>query len=400
MPSRPRPFAAFHKPAEIPQPTLFKRPDLFKLRARIKPKPKPTLGEQIGKDVSQIADDVANTVREAQGHVTGVEKDTIVLLLTTALVTPLMGYVGLSPVLGYLFAGMVLGPGCLGLVSDVATTTKLAELGVVFFLFEMGLELEYERLKSVGRDAFRLGSLQFALTSSLIAAIGSTLFKISPAAAVVIGGGLALSSSAFAIQLLSEKGELASRFGRASFGILLFQDIAVVPLLVVTPLLGGSGAQLGAALRLAAFKSVSALGVIIVTGRLLLQRVFQVVASAKDQTAFLAITLLTVLSMSAFTQARTPPHTATTFHVSSRRPRRPELRRSVCRTPSAPSSPACSSPRRAIATRSRRTSRRSAGCSSASSSSLPASRLTSPSRSRRRPPSSRSRSDSTRSRRR
>jgi len=188
-------------------------------------------------------------------------------------------------------------------VSDIATTTKLAEFGVVFFLFEMGLELELERLKSVGRDAFRLGGAQFALTSLVFGAV-ATAFGASGPAAIVLGGGLALSSSAFVIQLLSEKGELATRFGRASFGILLFQDIAVVPLLVVTPLLGGSsGAALGAALRVAAIKSASALAIIFVTGRLLLQRVFQLVASARDQTAFLAITLLTVLSMSAFTQA-------------------------------------------------------------------------------------------------
>mmetsp|Transcript_2670 Transcript_2670/g.8619 ORF Transcript_2670/g.8619 Transcript_2670/m.8619 type:complete len:454 (+) Transcript_2670:975-2336(+) len=167
----------------------------------------------------------------------------------------------------------------------------------------MGLELELERLKSVGRDAFRLGGAQFALTSLVFGAV-ATAFGASGPAAIVLGGGLALSSSAFVIQLLSEKGELATRFGRASFGILLFQDIAVVPLLVVTPLLGGSsGAALGAALRVAAIKSASALAIIFVTGRLLLQRVFQLVASARDQTAFLAITLLTVLSMSAFTQA-------------------------------------------------------------------------------------------------
>jgi Kef-type K+ transport system membrane component KefB len=123
------------------------------------------------------------------------------------------------------------------------------------------------------------------------------------AVALVLGGGLALSSSAFVIQLLNEKGELASRFGRASFGILLLQDLAVVPLLVVTPLLGGTGAQLGAALRLAVIKSVSALSFIFVFGRYMLQYVYRLVASARDQTSFLAITLVTVLSMAGFTAA-------------------------------------------------------------------------------------------------
>ena len=239
---------------------------------------------------------------DLQDHVESAEQDTIVLLATAALVTPLMGRLKLSPVLGFLAAGIGIGPTGLGLVSDVATSTKLAELGVVFFLFEMGLELELERLKSVGRDAFRLGSCQFLLTAALFGLWAASMGSSGPGA-IVLGGGLALSSSAFVIQLLSEKGELASRFGRASFGILLFQDLAVVPLLVVTPLLGGSSAQLGAALRLAALKSAAALSLIFLSGRLLLQRAYKIVASTKDQTAFLAITLLTVISTSAFTMA-------------------------------------------------------------------------------------------------
>lgn len=243
-----------------------------------------------------------DTVKEASNHVSAIERDTMILLLATALVTPIMGMISLSPVLGFLFAGIVLGPFGFALISDVGTTTKLAELGVVFFLFEMGLELELERLKAVGRDAFRLGSAQFLTTAVLIGGAARFL-GATAASALVLGGGFALSSSAFVIQLLSEKGELATRFGRASFGILLFQDLAVVPLLVVTPLLGGTSAALIPALRSAAIKSVAALSIIFVAGRYALQPVYKLVAAAKDQTAFLAITLLTVLSMSAFTLA-------------------------------------------------------------------------------------------------
>ena len=249
--------------------------------------------------LNEAMDKFGKSASEAGEHISGAERDTIVLLLATALVTPIMGFVGLSPVLGFLFAGMVLGPAGLGVIADVETTTKLAELGVVFFLFEMGLELEFERLKSVGRDAFFLGSSQFVITGLVLGAITMAAGFGAPTA-LVVGGALALSSSAFVIQLLQEKGELASRFGRASFGILLFQDLAVVPLLVITPLLGGSGAQLGAALRLAAVKSASALLLIFIAGRVLLQRVYKLVASAKDQTSFLAITLVTVLSMSGY----------------------------------------------------------------------------------------------------
>jgi len=252
--------------------------------------------------VSGALTNVVQAARDVSSHVAPAERDTIVVLGVSALVPPVMNALQLSPVLGFLFAGIVIGPSGLGLVSDVATTTKLAELGVVFFLFEMGLELELERLKSVGRDAFVLGSGQFLLTSLVFISIASQI-GFSANAAFVLGGGLALSSSAFVIQLLSEKGELASRFGRASFGILLFQDLAVVPLLVITPLLGGSGAQLGAALRSAAVRSVTALLLIFASGQLLLNRVFKLVANSKDQTAFLAVTLLTVLGLSGFTHA-------------------------------------------------------------------------------------------------
>ena len=251
---------------------------------------------------SKVFEPAASAAREVVGHVSNAERDTIFVLLTTALVPPIMNALKLSPVLGFLFAGIVIGPAGFGLVSDVETTTKLAELGVVFFLFEMGLELELERLKSVGRDAFMLGSSQFVLTAGVLGCVAAKL-GFTANAAFVLGGGLALSSSAFVIQLLSEKGELASRFGRASFGILLFQDLAVVPLLVVTPLLGGTGAQLGAALRAAALRSVAALAIIGAAGQLLLNRVFKLVANSRDQTAFLGITLLTVLGLSSFTHA-------------------------------------------------------------------------------------------------
>ena len=262
----------------------------------------PSLAANVRHYAEVTASNAMNGAQEAAEHLGAGERDTIVLLLATALVNPAMNLVGLSPVLGFLFAGMLIGPTGLSWVSDVETTTKLAELGVVFFLFEMGLELELERLKSVGRDAFTLGTAQFSLTTLAIGGLAMAFGATAPAA-LVLGGGLALSSSAFVIQLLNEKGELASRFGRASFGILLFQDLAVVPLLVVTPLLGGTGAQLGAALRLAAIKSVSALSFIFFAGRVVLQRAYKLVASARDQTSFLAITLVTVLSMAGFTAA-------------------------------------------------------------------------------------------------
>lgn len=231
-------------------------------------------------------------------------QDAIVLLASTSMIVPLMSYFKLSPILGFLLAGVLLGPNGLHLVRDVHTTEVLAELGVVFFLFEMGLELSIERLKSLSKDAFGLGTFQFVLTTGLLALVAG-LCGLPREAALVVGGSLALSSSAFVIQLLQERQELATRFGRASFGILLFQDIAVVPMLVLVPLLGtaGAGQSLGPVLLTAAAKSAAALAAIAGVGPVLLRKAFSVVSSSKSQEAFVAATLFTVLSTSTFTKA-------------------------------------------------------------------------------------------------
>ena len=250
---------AAHQNRVGPRPRLAAAPTLPSLRRRAPEAPKTRLQA------------LRETAAEVRSHVTPAERDSFALLLAVALVTPLMGALNLSPVLGFLFAGIVLGPSGVGLISDVETTTKLAELGVVFFLFEMGLELELERLKSVGRDAFTLGSSQFVLTTALFAGLAKVVGGASASASVVCGGALALSSSAFVIQLLSEKGELASRFGRALVRHPPLPGPRRRPALVMTPLLGGTGAGLGAALRAAAVKSASALLILFAIGRLVLQ---------------------------------------------------------------------------------------------------------------------------------
>lgn len=169
----------------------------------------------------------------------------------------------------------------------------------------MGLELSLSRLKSLGMDVFGLGSLQWFITGIILALI--SLINNAPIEiAVVMGFGLALSSSAFVLQLLSERGEVGTRFGRASFGILLFQDLAVVPLLVVVPLLaagGGDFSSLLKALGTAAGKAAVALGIIFLGGRAFLEPVFRMGASAKSPEAFVATILVTVLAMSTLTES-------------------------------------------------------------------------------------------------
>lgn len=238
---------------------------------------------------------------DLQKYMSGPKSDTLLLLLATALITPICKRMGTSPILGFLAAGMLLGPNGCGLISGIHTTETFAELGIVFFLFEMGIELSVERLISMKKDVFGLGLGQFLVSALSIGLFGS-LFGLPANALVVLGGGLALSSSAFVLQLLKDKNQLATRFGKASFGILLFQDLAVVPLLVVTPLLAGSGGGLAKAVGSAVFKAAIALGSIAAAGRYLLNPLFKLVAQAQSQEAFLGVVLLTVLSMSFMTE--------------------------------------------------------------------------------------------------
>ena len=208
-------------------------------------------GEQTSRTLVEALHDLHQYMR-------GPKSDTLLLLLATALITPLCQQVSLSPILGFLAAGMFMGPNGFGVISGIHTTETLAELGIVFFLFEMGIELSFNRLKSMRRDVFGLGLAQFMTTALAVAGIGAVV-GLPANANVVLGGGLALSSSAFVLQLLKDKNQLATRFGKAAFGVLLFQDLAVVPLLVVTPILAGSGAGLATALSSALVKAAMAL---------------------------------------------------------------------------------------------------------------------------------------------
>lgn len=250
-----------------------------------------------------FASDSHSDDAEHGGHMAAIS-DALVLLGTTVLIVPLMRGLNTSPILGFLAAGIALGPNGLALVRDVGTSKALAELGVVFFLFEMGLELSTSKLKSLGADVFGLGTAQFLITGVLVG--GVTMLAGLPAqTAIVVGAGLALSSSAFVLQLLAERGEVGTRYGRAAFGILLFQDLVVVPILVLTPLLAGSGGPSAViqAVSIASAKAAVALSLIVLLGKTVLQPVFRFVAKAKSPEAFIATILFTALGTSALTSA-------------------------------------------------------------------------------------------------
>jgi monovalent cation:H+ antiporter-2, CPA2 family len=224
-----------------------------------------------------------------------------VFLAAAVLIVPLFHRLKVSPVLGYLLGGVLIGPSALGLIKSPEATAILAELGVVFLLFTVGLELSLDRLKAMRRYALRIGLPQVILCATLITLVALGV-GTSVDAAVIAGLALALSSTAIIIQLLSERNEASARTGRATIAVLLVQDIAVAPILVLLTVLSQrEGNFLGIGGE-ALLKGVAAIVLLIVAGRYVLRPVFRLIAATKDQDLFLALTLLAVVITAAFTQ--------------------------------------------------------------------------------------------------
>ncbi|MDM3887759.1 monovalent cation:proton antiporter-2 (CPA2) family protein [Pseudomonas sp. BCRC 81390] len=199
---------------------------------------------------------------------------TVVFLLAVVLLVPLAQRLKMGAVPGYLLAGILIGPSVLGLLDNPENVARLSEMGVVMLLFVIGLELSPQRLWTMRRALFGVGSLQVGLTAVVLGLLAYFAFGQSKAAAIVLGLGLALSSTAFGLQVLAERKDLAKPHGRLAVAILLFQDIAAIPLIAVVPLLGGnvSTADEGAWPLLAV---ALGLGTLIVFGRYLLSPVFK-----------------------------------------------------------------------------------------------------------------------------
>ncbi|DBA99171.1 hypothetical protein WJX82_006091 [Trebouxia sp. C0006] len=235
--------------------------------------------------------------------------ETIWLLMTSVVAVPAICKLpGGSPVLGFLAGGALIGPHALGIIQDVEGVRHLAELGVVFLLFNIGLELSLERLRSMQKYVFGMGTAQVVATLVAVAGTAMALANVSGPGAVILGGGLALSSTAVAMQVLQDRGESGSRHGRATFAVLLLQDLAVVVLLMLIPLLApsDSGAlglsKIAKALGLAAVKAVVAIVTIILGGRTLLRPLYRRIAALENTEIFAATTLLVVLGTSVMTQ--------------------------------------------------------------------------------------------------
>ena len=233
----------------------------------------------------------------------GLLHETAIFLTAAVLAVPLFRLLGFGSILGYLAAGVVIGPDGLGLVADVDNILHFAEIGVVLLLFIIGLELQPSRLWVLRRSVFGLGGSQ-VLICGLPLSLAAWWFGLPPAAAGVVGFGLALSSTAFVLQLLAERGQLTAHHGRHAFSILLFQDLAVLPLLAAMPLLAAGSEALGMTEILV--DSAAVIGVlvaIVVGGHYLLRPVLRAVAHARTSEIFTATALLVVLGSALAVEA-------------------------------------------------------------------------------------------------
>ena len=234
-------------------------------------------------------------------------KDLVLFLATAGIVVPLFKRLKISPILGFLGAGVVLGPYGLGAlegtvpwlaavtVNKPEEVAQLAEFGVVFLLFTIGLELSWERLRAMRRMVFGLGALQVAVGAVLIGGLAILAFHVRPLVAAILGVALALSSTALAIPALAERKRLQSSAGRAVFSVLLLQDLAVAPLLIGLSVLGSGAKGVSVDVLLALAPRVLGLIAIAVAGRLLLRPMMRSVAKAKSEELFMAASLLVVI---------------------------------------------------------------------------------------------------------
>lgn len=218
-----------------------------------------------------------------------------IVFLTAALIfVPISRRLGFGSVLGYLVAGIVIGPPVAGLVTDPEAILHFAELGVVFLLFVIGLELQPSRLWVLRRSVFGVGGAQVLLTSAALGLIAWQL-GLEPEAAAIVGVILALSSTAFVLQMLAERKQLTTSYGRASFAILLFQDLAVIPLIAILPLVGGAGDAGGTIDPAKVGVVVLTIGGLIGGGRYLLRPVLRIAARSGIPELFTGTALLVVI---------------------------------------------------------------------------------------------------------
>jgi glutathione-regulated potassium-efflux system protein KefB len=249
-----------------------------------------------------MAGEVISHAADAAHH--GVDLVPIVALLAAGvLAVPLFKRIGLGSVLGYLAAGLLLGPSGIGLINDPASVLAAAELGVVLFLFIIGLEMEPAKLWALRKQIFGLGALQVGSCGALLTGVGIIL-GFAPVVAFVFGMGFVLTSTAIVMQILGERGELATPSGQKMVSILLLEDLAIVPLLAVVALLAPSTDEVDGWTRLVTLAgAVGAVLLLIFLGRRIMNPLFGLLAQAKVREVMTAAALLVVLGAALLFQA-------------------------------------------------------------------------------------------------
>src|SRR5271169_6551251 len=218
-----------------------------------------------------------------------------IFLAAAVIAIPIFRRFKLGSVLGYLTAGIIIGPASLGLISSVDATQNIAQFGIVLLMFVIGLELQPSRLWVLRRSIFGLGSAQVLVTTIGVGAAAFFLFEQTWQAALVIGFALSMSSTALVLQLLAERGQLNSQFGRSAFSILLFQDVAVLPALALLPLLGAASAKTAGPGGWLAIKFIAVIAAVVIGGRYVLRPMLRIVAATGVAEAFTAAGLLVVI---------------------------------------------------------------------------------------------------------
>jgi len=220
----------------------------------------------------------------------------ILSLLAAAVAAVLLfNRLGLGSVLGYLAAGIVIGPAGFSLVDDPENMRHIGEFGVVFLLFLIGIEIKPKRLWVMRRLVFGFGGAQVMITGLVLAGIVHFTVDVTFAQSFVVGFGLALSSTAFGLQILADENQLTTRWGRSSFAMLLFQDLAVVPLMVLVPILAVGSMNLSESMGLAVLESGAIFVAVLVVGRYAVNPMLRAIARSRNADAFVAAALLLVL---------------------------------------------------------------------------------------------------------
>jgi CPA2 family monovalent cation:H+ antiporter-2 len=225
-------------------------------------------------------------------------KDILIFLCLTIFVDVAARRAKFSPVLGYLIVGILIGPYLFNIIHGIEASKHWAEAGIIFLLFSIGLELSWERLIELRRYVFGLGMLQVILTSTIIGSLLYYGWLGSSKLAILLGGGLALSSTAIVLKVITDRNELSTRTGQITFSILLAQDISVVFLLIWVNTVASENSDLWPTLGLTLVKALGVLVAIALVGRFLLRPIYRLVASTRHQELFVATTLFILLSFS------------------------------------------------------------------------------------------------------